>query len=502
MPDGTPWGLPAGCRVRAMDSDPPPAAPEGSPPDREERSWLRPGPHLLAGLGVLLLGLYISVGTAQLERQRQISVRQALVQRELADFQGRLAAEVWASVALARGLGVLVVQQEGITDAQFQSIARELRQGQDEIVHFSLAPGFVVSQVHPLEGNTSEIGRRLLDDPQRKEPVLRAIRLDAPVLAGPYARDDGVQVLAVRLPLWVVQDGVPRLWGAVSVVLDYEQVLRRAGIRQLDDDLSLSFVGRDAGGPGGELFRGERPARSAAAVRAPVMLPGGSWLMSAVPVDGWLADRGWLSPGLLARIALSVLVALATARILDDRRRIRRLAGRDELTDLPNRRWALGQLGRLIQRHRRGGGGFALMSLDLDGFKPVNDTYGHAAGDFLLSEIGRRMSGAVRPGDVVARMGGDEFLVLVPTEPGTGDDWLRAVATRLQAAISRPVPIEGQWVVVGTSIGIARFPDDGDEAGTLLRKADAAMYRAKAGREHGIAFAAGMSPHGLPNAVA
>ena len=466
-----------------------PAGTEDRPAAGDEGSWLRPGPHLLAGFLVLLVGIYLSVGTAQLERQRRLSARQAQVQRELAEFHAHLAAEIYGSVALARGLAVMVVQQEGITGEQFQAIARELRHDQPEILYFSLAPGFVVTQVHPRTGHDVEVGRRLLDDPVRKEPVLRAIRLDAPVLAGPYTGAGGREELAVRVPLWVDQDDVPRLWGAVSVVLDYELILQRSGVRRLEEDLAISFVGRDAAGPGGELFRGRRPATGSDAVRSPVLLPGGSWLVSAEPKDGWQNGRGWLGPGFLARLALSLLAAAATARILHDGRRIRRLAGRDELTNLPNRRWALHQLERLIQRHRRGGGGFALLSFDLDGFKPVNDTYGHAAGDFLLAEIGRRTCHALRPSDIVARMGGDEFLALVPTAPDTDEAWLRAVATRLQAAISRPIPIEGHWVVVGASIGIARFPADGDDPGALLRKADAAMYRAKVARSHGVEFA-------------
>src|SRR5690606_31970217 len=90
---------------------------------------------------------------------------------------------------------------------------------------------------------------------------------------------------------------------------------------------------------------------------------------------------------------------------------------------------------------------------------------------------------------VVARMGGDEFLVIVGIEDGNDEPWLRAVASRVQSAISRPVPIEGHWVVVGASIGIASFPDDGDDSESLLRRADEAMYRAKAGRADGVAFA-------------
>ncbi len=77
----------------------------------------------------------------------------------------------------------------------------------------------------------------------------------------------------------------------------------------------------------------------------------------------------------------------------------------------------------------------------------------------------------------------------MPTDRGVDEEWLRAVALRVQSAINRPVPIEGHWVVVGASIGIARFPEDGDQSEVLLRKADEAMYRAKHGRAHGVEFA-------------
>lgn len=455
--------------------------------------WLRPGKPLFVGLVVLALGLYFSVSTVQLERERHLSERQSRVQGDLSDFRARLETQIYAHVGLLRGLAVQVVRQEGISDSEFKALAAELIRGQPQIRDLSLAPGFVIRSVYPEQDNQAALGLDLLADPVQKHATLRAIREDGPLLAGPFELKQGGRALAIRMPLWVDREGVPRLWGAVSLVLDHEQVMRDAGILALEKELKLSIVGRDAAGPGGDIIRGARLPADAEAVRVPAFLPGGSWLISAVPQEGWDTRAWWQMPGFPVRLGLSLLAALATTRILHDRQRIRRLAGRDALTNLPNRRLAMHYLGRLIARGRRGDQRFALLSFDLDGFKPVNDTYGHAAGDRLLAEIGHRLSDSVRPGDLVARMGGDEFLVIVSVEKGDDEPWLRSVAARVQAAISRPVPIDGHWVVVGASIGIARFPEDGDDSEILLRRADEAMYRAKNGRAAGIEFATALA---------
>jgi diguanylate cyclase (GGDEF)-like protein len=440
-------------------------------------------------MAVFAIGVGISWYAGELDRQQHISRNRAEVQSDLSDFRARLETKVYTAIAMAQGLAAQLVYQEGLPPGEFTAIAAELRRNNPYILNLALAPGFEIRQVYPPQGSELTLGLNLLQDEAQKGPMLRAINLDAPVLAGPFELRQGGNAVVGRMPVWVNRDGVPRLWGAVSVALNYEKLMADAGVDRLEKDLTLGILGLDASGPGGEPVRGQRLGNDLDPVRVPVFLPGGSWLMQAAPRDGWYSKPWWMTLAGAFGLLLSLFAAIATGRILWDRRRIRELASVDALTALPNRRQALEHLTRLISRGRRGGQSFALLAMDLNGFKPVNDTYGHAAGDHLLSEIGRRLHESLRPGDLVARMGGDEFLLLVATESGTDDVALLALAQRAQVAVSRPVSLQGEWVVVGASIGIARYPQDGDDAGVLLRRADEAMYRAKREAAEGVEFA-------------
>ncbi len=157
---------------------------------------------------------------------------------------------------------------------------------------------------------------------------------------------------------------------------------------------------------------------------------------------------------------------------------LRRLATRDPLTDLPNRVLMTETLNVALERAGREATHLAVLFLDLDRFKHVNDSLGHGAGDELLREIGGRLRGVLRQSNVIGRLGGDEFLVLLENT-GTVEEVAQA-ASRLLTALSRPFGVAGQVVHAGASIGIAMHPQDGDDAVTLMRHADVAMYAAKA----------------------
>jgi diguanylate cyclase (GGDEF)-like protein len=149
----------------------------------------------------------------------------------------------------------------------------------------------------------------------------------------------------------------------------------------------------------------------------------------------------------------------------------------DALTGLANRTLFRNRIEQMVKTRRRTDGRAAVLVLDLDGFKEINDSLGHAAGDDLLVELGQRLKSAVRSSDTVARLGGDEFGMLLP-QTSVPDDVLRMVE-RIQAAIEAPITLQGLSLSLEASIGIALYPDDGDDVETLLRCADAAMYDAK-----------------------
>ncbi len=186
----------------------------------------------------------------------------------------------------------------------------------------------------------------------------------------------------------------------------------------------------------------------------------------------------------------TVLIATDVTAWMRSHARLQRLAFEDPLTGLANRALLRDRIEQAIAAARRNAGTFAVLLIDLDRFKPINDIHGHATGDLVLCETARRLQAATRAVDTVARLGGDEFVVLLGGSGGREE--ARLVVARIMQAVTAPLEMHG--LRLGISVGVALYPDDGADADQLLARADGAMYEAKdrGGNRHAFAASAGV----------
>ncbi|WP_338462257.1 sensor domain-containing protein [Brevibacillus borstelensis] len=165
---------------------------------------------------------------------------------------------------------------------------------------------------------------------------------------------------------------------------------------------------------------------------------------------------------------------------------IHHLAYHDTLTDLPNRRLFVQYLSKELNQAKRIGSKLAVLFLDLDRLKDINDTWGHDVGDLILLEASKRLKSCTRKHDMVARLGGDEFTIVLPNI--TGRDEVEGIVFRLQSELRKPLEVAGQSFTLSMSIGIAMFPEDGEQTDDLLKRSDTALYVVKSRGRNGYEF--------------
>jgi len=185
-------------------------------------------------------------------------------------------------------------------------------------------------------------------------------------------------------------------------------------------------------------------------------------------------------------IVVALRNALSHRKVRRLNRQILRLAHYDPLTGLANRRLLADYLKRTIALAQRRHQKFALFFIDLDGFKPINDQWGHETGDYILAQLGKRLSGVLRDSDLVARIGGDEFVALALGVDSR--ESIVAIADKLEEAVTAPYSSDGHDILLGASIGISVYPDSAGDADGLMSRADSAMYRIKRSGKHAWGF--------------
>lgn len=430
---------------------------------------------------VLITEYVVTLNTEQvINRERAATVEQ------LAAIRARIEGELNSTLYLGRGMISYVATHPGLTWNDFEPIAGEMVAVGNHIRNIALAPDNVIRFIFPLSGNERALG---LDYAQNKEQwpaVERAIRMGGTVVAGPVNLIQGGQGLIARTPIYIKAEphellDKPKYWGLASIVIDIPELFQHAGLEERMGDLDIAIRGKDGLGGAGDIFFGN-PALfdDPGSIKHLVSLPNGAWQMAARPLAGWGASE---KPQFTVRAigwAVALMFGVLVYLLLSLERRNRDLALHDPLTKLPNRRLMYDRLYQLAALSDRSQFGFALVYLDLNGFKPINDEYGHHMGDKVLIEIGERLMALTRKSDTVARMGGDEFVVVLPgvTDMST----MVGVLDKLNAGIMRPMKLADHELTVSASIGFARFPEDADDVERLVNLADKNMYQDKSER--------------------
>jgi diguanylate cyclase (GGDEF)-like protein/PAS domain S-box-containing protein len=366
--------------------------------------------------------------------------------------------------------------------------------GADELV------GKAVSMLYPDAQSYERVGREagpLLAAGQAFQAKLRALRSDGmPIWCRIYGRavdpartDQGT--------VWIVED----ITEAVHTEEALQETLRQMAAIMDNAPVGIFFTvdrrltrynqkcadmvgirGDDAiGVPARAFYRSDEEYEALGRVAQPLLAKGKPfqtqmYLRHRNGTDVWANIIAYIqNPRNTAEATIWMIEDRSQQKLAEERARF--LATHDTLTSLPNRALFDEMLGRAIEAARRYARCFALLFIDLDGFKAVNDTLGHDAGDALLKEIGARLVRCVRAGDIVARYGGDEFVVLVQEVSEAGQ--VATVAGKILAAASQPAVVTGKECLVSASIGISLYPSDAPDAQALLKSADAAMYVAK-----------------------
>lgn len=439
---------------------------------------------LLLGLG--LLGVYSKDAAVQSEQQKLLD---EIAQSMAFSIERRLSRSFSSTFILAQE----VKRSQG-KFIEFDKFAAEVIQTLGGISNLQLAPDGIIRQIYPLAGNEKAIGHNLLKDDARAKEALLAIKEKGLTLAGPFELIQGGTALIGRNPVFLQGSNEETFWGFVSALVYLDDLLASTKLDQLANkgyQFQLSRIHPDSKEQ--EVFFQSDQGLGKKPIFKAVTVPNSHW---QVGVSRDNPDQYFIIIGSLASLGFSIIIAFLVNRMLLEPERLRkqvkqqtekleRMAFRDELTGLVNRRFLAEKLTQEVAKINRYGKRLAILYIDLDDFKRINDTFGHNQGDVLLQTVAERITQTVRESDIVSRLGGDEFAVVLLD---LGADEAGLVADKILHAVNKPIMLGKHEVVVGSTIGITLSPDDSTNIDDLLRNADLAMYASKSSGKNCFSF--------------
>lgn len=401
--------------------------------------------------------------------RRDIAVEKAqyLMEAQVSQLERALSSYIQATDTLR----ILVVNTQGeIRD--FDKIAKELYNDDNAFRSIQLAPDGDVQYVYPLEGNEEAFGD-LFSDPDRKTEAEYARDTGETTLAGPFELYQSGLGIVVRQPIYL-DEGRKDFWGFSIVVLNVPEIFNSV---HLDSLYNLGYhyqlwrIQPDTNEK--QIILGAQDSVMTEPIEKSFQVPGSVWTLSVSQIEGW-TDYKELAAVIIGAASITLLISILCFAILlinEQKRKMAEISYRDYLTELYNGRKMLNVIDGMCSSEKA----FYFMYLDIDKFKSVNDTYGHATGDFLLKTVASRILCCIKNGDYAFRIGGDEFAILLPRKVN-----IEEFTGMLTQELSREVLFEdGSSYFPKVSVGYANFPENSSNFEEVMRIADARMYDRK-----------------------
>lgn len=386
--------------------------------------------------------------------------------------------ELNALLFISAGLSsYLNVYHENLEPEKVQAILADLYSRSKHVRNLGIAVGYRMTYLYPIEGNEKALGLDFQKLPNQWPQVKQAVDTRQGVLAGPLDLVQGGSGLIYRYPVYIQG----KYWGILSTVINTEPFLQAAFGNLSSNDYHFAVRTKLKSGKPGVTFYGNAELfNDPQALLMESDVPNGKWEWAIVRKSGNSSHIILIMRSM--GIVISLMLGSVVYFFMRERTKLTTHALYDSLTGLANRRLLQDRMLQALAQAKRFGRWVAIMYIDVDHFKNLNDTYGHHFGDELLIKVSARLAGCIRDVDTLGRVGGDEFVIVLEEIVQPQD--ARVVAENILKAFKEPLLVLGNYTPVNLSIGIAIYQlGDNISVNDLLKQADIALYEAKgAGR--------------------
>lgn len=423
---------------------------------------------------VVVLALVWNFSLIHKEQEESASRQnRILAMQELTVFSDRMQMELNTNTQYADFFAVLLSRNPDLSGDELKEYADLFLQDNSIIKNVAFAPDGVVKHIFPIEGNEAALGHDLFGDIERNSFVEKAIRSRNAVTQGPVKALQGGYLVFNRKPVFVRENGAERFWGLAVITIDFEKLVEDIDIISRSDGYLVALRAKKTDGINDFLW-GSPQIFEEDYISRTIRLPDQQWELAIYPEKGWNPDDSvaekmtWIFAVLLMGVFYTVY------RHSQNYQEKLMASKRDPLTGTLNKPSFEAFVKKQLRNNKKNHG---ICVMDLNGFKLINDTYGHPAGDKILIDVARRIESVLRSSDRISRFGGDEYILFISDIEGRND--IENILSRVFDAIAEPFIYEGINICTCMASGYSLYPEDSTSYEELYEIADQRMYENK-----------------------